>query len=192
MDKITINLKDIIVPFETLKGLTFTEVKQTGEEAITFTSTCGKVFTLEHVQSCCEGVYIESVVGDLQDLVGNPILLAEEVNNADDENIDNSESFTWTFYKLATIKGYVDTRWYGSSNGYYSETADLYLSMQATEDEFTSKDSWGVCIKHKTEKFIYPYGYSKNYFPFQPIGTPSVWVHLVDGKVKFSYSSTLD
>lgn len=79
-------------------------------------------FRLEHVQDCCEGVYIESVVGDLSDLQDSPILRAEE-SGADDPTAE--ESGSWTFYKLATRKGYVDIRFYGSSNGYYSESASL-------------------------------------------------------------------
>jgi len=64
----------------------------------------------------------------LDDLIGSPITLAEEVIHEQDVNPNGvkipeyQDSFTWTFYKLSTIKGYVTIRWYGNSNGYYSES----------------------------------------------------------------------
>lgn len=80
-----------------------------------------------HSQDCCESVYIESVVGDIEDLVGSEILVAEEVSY-DAPALDNwDESYTWTFYKFATIKGSVDIRWYGTSNGYYSEGVSVEI-----------------------------------------------------------------
>ena len=86
----------------------------------------GRVYMFTHDQHCCEHVYIESIVGDLDDLVGAPLLMAEEVVSEpeikDREACDDGE--TWTFYKFATLKGYVDVRWIGSSNGYYSESVD--------------------------------------------------------------------
>ena len=117
-------------------GRTFSRVKSTGDELI-FTCDDG-VFTFYHEQSCCEGVYIESIVGDLSDLVGYPILKAEEATSSTNpadakaEIIEYQDSFTWTFYKFATIKGYVDIRWYGSSNGYYSEGVDLKFEPSKT------------------------------------------------------------
>lgn len=81
-------------------------------------------FVFFHEQDCCEHVRIADIVGDTQDLVGEPVRLAEVVINRENDP-EADESKTWTFYKFATIKGYVDVRWIGESNGYYSEEVNL-------------------------------------------------------------------
>lgn len=117
-------LKDLI-------GKTLTKVEQVGEDEIVFITNEGKRYKLYHSQDCCESVTVESVTGDLADLVGEPILIAEEATSdqnpqdAKPETLEYQDSFTWTFYKFATRKGYVDIRWYGESNGYYSESVDF-------------------------------------------------------------------
>ena len=77
-----------------------------------------------HEQDCCESVQVEDVAGDMQDLVGSPIVQAEESSNSDNPPL-RCESFTWTFYRLATAKGQVVLRWLGESNGYYSESVSF-------------------------------------------------------------------
>jgi hypothetical protein len=37
-----------------------------------------------HDQDCCESVRIEEIIGDLKDLIGSPILEAEEVSSDDE------------------------------------------------------------------------------------------------------------
>lgn len=118
------------IQFDSLKGMTFATVEQVGTGTLVFTDVSGQRFTMYHDQDCCESVTIESIVGDLTDLVGAPILLAEEaVSDARPDGMPEPEyppdSQTWTFYKLATIKGYVDIRWLGESNGWYSESVML-------------------------------------------------------------------
>ena len=119
--------------FEDLLGKTLSSVEKNDDnDEIIFRTTDGDVFRLFHCQDCCESVYVEDIIGDLADLIGRPLTMAEEVIHEQDENPDGvtppeefQESFTWTFYKLATARGYVTIRWYGSSNGYYSESVSF-------------------------------------------------------------------
>ncbi len=110
------------VLMQDMLGKVFTEIQiDTNTNEIRLICNEG-TFVMYHSQDCCEHVSIDSIIGDLEDLVGNFILFAEESSHDDP---DASDSGTWTFYKFATIKGYVDIRWYGSSNGYYSERVDI-------------------------------------------------------------------
>ena len=107
---------------DVLKGKTLTKIDNLDDELI-FHVDDGSVYKMFHEQDWCEHVTIEDIIGNLSDLVGSPIEMAEEVNG-EEKNTDD-ESYTWTFYKFATIKGYVTIRWYGSSNGYYSESVNF-------------------------------------------------------------------
>lgn len=111
--------------FEELAWNIITKIQaEVGSAAVVIHTQYGAVYTLEHDQDCCEDVWLADIVGFLEDLIGIPVLLAEEIHDVEaPPHEENSESYTWTYYKLATIKGAVTFRFYGSSNGYYSEGA---------------------------------------------------------------------
>lgn len=122
------SLKDI------MGGVVFDSVEAT-DETLLFKANDGLEVYFYHSQDCCEHVYIEEIAGDLQDLVGVPIVLAEERRSSDDPSgvyeatvPSDDLSHTWTFYTFRTIKGTVDVRWYGTSNGYYSETVNVSVA----------------------------------------------------------------
>lgn len=115
------------VDFSVLRGKILTRIDVTRgyykeDDNIVFTCSDGTQYRMFHSQCCCESVTIEDIVGDLEDLRMSPILIAEEVS---DSNDTGSGSETWTFYKLSTNQASVTIRWYGSSNGYYSESVDF-------------------------------------------------------------------
>lgn len=103
-------------------GQTFSRVVA-DEETVTFENDEVR-YVLYHSQDCCESVCVEEIIGDIEDLVGWPLLIAREDHDAEGEELPNSESYTWTFYNFATFKGYVTIRFLGTSNGYYSEEVD--------------------------------------------------------------------
>lgn len=114
-----------------LVGKTFTAIEiNDKKDCAKFACSDGSIYSMHHTQDCCESVSINDIVGDLEDLIGSPIVMADVVtSNELPKNIPEPEyrgdSETWTFYKIATNKGSVTIRWYGSSNGYYSESVDF-------------------------------------------------------------------
>lgn len=117
-------------------GRTFVRVTGAiGDGEMTFETAEGERFMFAHSQDCCESVDINDITGDLEDLVGEPLLIAEEVSGATEPDAEHCESYTYTFYKFATRKGYVDVRWLGESNGYYSEGVDLFVEGVAVPGE---------------------------------------------------------
>ena len=116
------------VPVTTMIGYTIKQITKVTDEGdieeLLFCSTePAHVWRMYHCQDCCEHVRLADIVGDLDDLIGSPIVEAEEINN---KQIDtNYGSQTWTFYRFSTAKGTVTLRWLGESNGYYSEEVDF-------------------------------------------------------------------
>lgn len=103
-----------------LLGEFVTKIENKSYELI-FHCKSGNVYKMYHEQDCCEEVAIEEIIGNFDDLLDSKILQAEETTKKDSEYIMN----LWTFYKLATIKGYVTIRWFGDANFHYSVDVDF-------------------------------------------------------------------
>jgi hypothetical protein len=104
-----------------------------GDNELIFKCNDGTKYQMYHDRDCCEQVWLEDVIGNFEDLLNSPVLKAEEVTHKQEtpsevigkQINEYDDSFTWTFYHISTIKGTVTLRWYGSSNGYYSESVDF-------------------------------------------------------------------
>jgi hypothetical protein len=150
-----------------LFGKTLTAIygAEEGNDEIYFACSDGSAYLMYHEQDCCEIVSIEDICGDVQRLIGNPLTKAEEITNAPDlGNLDTwDDSYTWTWYQFATVKGYVTIRWYGESNGYYSESVDFIELCPPTEvkeltfePKTTDKDSSYELQKQVYESLLAP------------------------------------
>lgn len=105
-------------------GRVVSDVTQTDDE-IEIKFKDGSSGRFYHSQDCCEHVRVEDVNGSWSDLIGHPLLVADERVQDD---APGYESATWTFYTFRSVGGSVDVRWVGESNGYYSESVDFYFT----------------------------------------------------------------
>ena len=114
--------------FSELKGKTLKNVEVLDDERIVFTADDGSVYSSYHMQDCCESVGIHETVGELQSVIGSPILEADETCDSESNPPENADSFTWTTQRLVTANGELKFVWLGESNGYYGETPYFGLS----------------------------------------------------------------
>ena len=94
-------------------------------DTIEFRLANGKNYRMMHEQNCCESVIIEDICGNLDDLMNEPVVQAFEKTNSENPKKGDDENWTWTFYTISTLKGTITIRWYGTSNGYYSERVSI-------------------------------------------------------------------
>lgn len=121
------------IELNTLIGKIFAKIEKENNNELMFYANDGSIYKMYHDQDCCENVSIEDICGNLNDLIGYPITMAEVSTNQNYPKKNNyDDSWTWTFYKFATNKGYVTIRWYGESNGYYSETVNFEIVNDIT------------------------------------------------------------
>jgi hypothetical protein len=114
-----------------LVGYTLTHITEVepkyGNKRLQLTRSDGRVVTMGHAQQCCESVWLEDVVGDLQSLIGKPLMIAEVTSNYTKTNEDEEGDEQWTYYRLGTDIGNIVTlRWCGTSNGYYSTDVNIW------------------------------------------------------------------
>jgi len=92
-----------------------------GSERVEIETTDGFRFILYHIQDCCEIVLLEDYDIEAKELEG--AYVTEAFLSMKDGK--GYESSTWSFYRIITNKGTLCMRWFGTSNGYYSEKVDL-------------------------------------------------------------------
>lgn len=87
-----------------------------------------------HEQDCCENVSLEDFSGNVN-LENERFyeIVEKKCNLGPKDNYD--DSFTWTFYTIKTSKGYLDLRFYGTSNGYYSESITIEATISKKEKD---------------------------------------------------------
>jgi hypothetical protein len=130
---------DWCVPLSELVGKIIVKLEQVNDwSELRFFCSDGTVYALYHIQECCENVYLEDVNGELSWLLDTPVLMADEVQGDTGTDEEYDTRYRWTFYRFATRKGYVDLRFLGFSNGYYSEKMDFIR----IPEEAVTKQGW--------------------------------------------------
>ena len=107
------------------KKIVLVEGLEIDSEDVIFHLENGDKWKMYHDQCCCENVWLEDINGNVDNILNSEVLRFDEKCENDYEAEEDDMSGTYTFYTIATTKGYLDLRWHGTSNGNYSERVDF-------------------------------------------------------------------
>jgi hypothetical protein len=116
--------------FFELKGKTITSIDGINSDDIDtiITTSDGSIYTLTHLQDCCEHVRVYGSVGNIDNVLNAEVIAAEDTNPMDNPNATDYKAYdsaTWSQFRIVTNKGAFEIWWLGESNGYYSETVSV-------------------------------------------------------------------
>lgn len=115
--------------FHELVGKTITKISGVDTDRWTFKLSTGERFLLMHIQDCCESVRHERTIGNIENIIGVPIILAEEDSKEPEWFTEKfiEDSHTFTAFYFETEKGRVEIWFLGESNGYYGESFEFRM-----------------------------------------------------------------
>jgi len=113
--------------FFTLKGQIVRKIQALNGDSLCILTDKYR-YDLYHEQDCCEYVRLVKVIGDIDNILNEEIIFAEEDAGANDPDWygDNyNDSHTWTKFVLGTKNANVEFWFLGESNGYYGESISI-------------------------------------------------------------------
>jgi len=126
--------------FEKLVGKEIIKVEGllVGSKEVTFYCSDGSNLRMYHAQCCCENVDIYELDGDGFAAIGVVLSAREDISDPHPEG-EKEEPYMrdleqWTFYNLQTNNGFVNIRWFGESNGYYSVDVDCEWNKNENQE----------------------------------------------------------
>lgn len=131
--------------YSEFSGKTIQEIRgcKKHSDEVTIIFTDGSCLKFYHQQSCCETVLLEDFDITPEWLVNSNIISVEERISRSGEGVkplnDWDESYTWSFYVIKTSSSTMVLRWYGESNGWYSETVNIDYLYYNEKGEFVRK-----------------------------------------------------
>ena len=114
--------------FFTLKGQIVRKIQALNEYSLCILTDKYR-YDLYHEQDCCEYVRLVKIIGDIDNILNEEIIFAEEDGGANDPDwhtdYNYDDSHTWTKYVLKTKNNSLEFWFLGESNGYYSESISI-------------------------------------------------------------------